>query len=270
MHGRHTRATALGIGAVTYAAACFALAVALLAALTIATSSPAAGMARAAAKPTVVLVHGAWADSSAWAPVVARLQHAGYTVDVFPTPLRGLLSDAAYLRAYLGTINGPIVLVGHSYGGAVVTNAATGNPQVKALVYVDAFAPAEGETVVQLATAQPGSPAGDVDLYIKPSIFPEAFANDVSPASAAVLAAEQRPVTLSALTTPSGTPAWKTIPSWDLVGTIDNVIPPAEQLFMARRAGAYIVKVKASHLPMLSQPDAVTDVVLKAAIASAK
>lgn len=288
MHERHSSATALRFSAVTYAAALFALAAALLAALTIATPSPAAGMARGAAKPTVVLVHGAWADSSAWSTVVVRLQHAGYTVDVFPTPLRGLLSDAAYLRAYLGTIKGPIVLVGHSYGGAVVTNAATGNAQVKALVYVDAFAPAEGETVVQLATAQPGSaiggdpagvfdaapypgaPTGDVDLYIKPRIFPEAFANDVSPEGAAVLAAEQRPVTLSALTTPSGTPAWKTIPSWDLVGTIDHVIPPAEQLFMARRAGAYIVKVKASHLPMLSRPDAVTEVVLKAAIASVK
>ena len=170
-------------------AASFALLAAVAVTLIVAAQSSAApAKARKDAKPTVVLVHGAWADSSSWAGVVKRLQHDGYTVDVFPTPLRGLLSDAAYLRDYLDAISGPIVLVGHSYGGAVITNAATGDAQVKALVYIDAFAPAQGETVVQLATAQPGSaiggdpttvfdlvpypgaPTGDVDLYVKQSV----------------------------------------------------------------------------------------------------
>jgi len=265
-------------------AALFMLLAAVAVTLIVAAQSSAApAKARKDAKPTVVLVHGAWADSSSWAGVVKRLQHDGYTVDVFPTPLRGLLSDAAYLRDYLGAISGPIVLVGHSYGGAVITNAATGDAQVKALVYIDAFAPAQGETVVQLATAQPGSaiggdpatvfdlvpypgaPAGDVDLYIKQSVFPDAFANDLPAKKAAILAATQRPVAFSALVTPSGVPAWQTIPSWDLVGTIDNVIPPAEQMFMAERAGAQITQVRASHLPMVSQPDAVTKIVREAA-----
>jgi len=266
-----------------YVAGVFALLAAIAVSLTVAARSSAASVTHGVAKPTVVLVHGAWADSSAWSGVVSRLQHDGYAVDVFPTPLRGLLSDAAYLRGFLDTISGPVVLVGHSYGGAVITNAATGDANVQALVYVDAFAPAQGETVVQLATAEPGSaiggdpakvfdavpypggPAGDADLYVKPSVFADAFANDLPAKKAAILAAEQRPVAFSALVTPSGLPAWQTIPSWDFVGTIDKVIPPAEQLFMAQRAGGHIVQVKASHLPMVSQPAAVTNVILEAA-----
>ena len=264
-------------------AASFALLAAVAVTLIVAAQSSAAPANDKNGKPTIVLVHGAWADGSSWAGVVGRLQHDGYTVDVFPTPLRGLFSDAVYLRDYLDAISGPIVLVGHSYGGAVITNAATGDAQVKALVYIDAFAPAQDETVVQLATAQPGSaiggdpttvfdlvpypgaPTGDVDLYVKQSVFPDAFANDLPAKKGAVLAATQRPVAFSALVTPSGVPAWQTIPSWDLVGTIDNVIPPAEQMFMAERAGAQITQVRASHLPMVSKPDAVTKIVLEAA-----
>jgi pimeloyl-ACP methyl ester carboxylesterase len=238
-------------------------------------------------KPTVVMVHGAWADSSSWSGVVRRLQHDGYTVDVPPNPLQGLTGDAATIAGFLATISGPIVLVGHSYGGAVITNAATGNPNVKALVYIDAFVPDLGETVVQLAGAQPGSalavadpttvfsfapfPGGapdDAYAYILPSVFPGAFANDLPARTAAVLASTQRPVTLSALNTPSGEPAWKTIPSWDLVGTADHVLPPAEQLIMAHRANAHIVSVHASHLSMISHPSAVERLIDRAARAT--
>jgi pimeloyl-ACP methyl ester carboxylesterase len=241
-----------------------------------ATNPHAAPATHSAPKPTVVLVHGAWADSSSWDGVVERLQHDGYTVDVPPNPLRGLAVDSAYIAAFLHSIAGPIVLVGHSYGG-VITNAATGNPNVKALVYIDAFAPDQGETVFQLAGAQPGSavavadpttvfslvpvPGGDVDLHVLPSVFPGAFANDLPARTAATLAATQRPFALSAGSEPSGVPAWRTIPSWYLVGTVDNVIPPAERRVMAKRAHAHTVEVRASHLSMISQPGAVTGLV---------
>ncbi len=166
---------------------------------------------------------------------------------------------------------------------AVITNAAGSAPDVKALVYVDGFAPDEGESVLQLAAAQPGSmlnadpatvfnavpypgaPAGDVDLYVKPELFPEAFANDLPPRVGAVLAASQRPLTLGAAASPSGPPAWKSLPSWYLVGTEDNVIPPAEQRIMAARAGAHTVEVAASHLSMLSRPREVTRLIVDAA-----
>jgi pimeloyl-ACP methyl ester carboxylesterase len=234
-------------------------------------------------KPTVVLVHGAWADSGSWDQVVADLQRQGYSVVAFPTPLRGLPDDSAYLAAFLGTISGPIVLVGHSYGGAVITNAATGNPNVKALVYIDAFIPAQGETIAQLVGAQPGScvvgdptqifdlvpypgaPPGAVDAYVKQSLFPSCFANDLPAKKAAVLAATQRPASTVILGQPSGPPAWAEIPSWALVGTADHVIPPTEQLFMAERAQARIVTVNASHLPMVSHPGAVTRLIVAAA-----
>jgi pimeloyl-ACP methyl ester carboxylesterase len=242
-------------------------------------------------KPTIVLVHGAWADGSSWSTVASLLINDGYTVDVPPNPLRGLASDSAYLASYLHGITGPIVLVGHSYGGAVVTNAATGNANVKALVYVDAFAPAQGETIQQLVAAQPGSclggggdptkvfnfgvdpgqPAGDYDLYLKTQPdapypgFHACFASDLSGGQSALLAASQRPLALGAISEPSGVPAWKTIPSWYVVGTADQVIPPAEQMFMATRAGSHITKVNASHLSMISHPQLVTGVILAAA-----
>jgi pimeloyl-ACP methyl ester carboxylesterase len=246
-----------------------------------------AGGSKHRAKPTVVLVHGAWADSSSWSQVVSRLQSDGYTVEVPPNPLRGLAGDAAYLSAYLQTIVGPIVLVGHSYGGAVITNAATGNVNVKALVFVNAFIPDQGETVVQLASAQPGSALavadptavfrlvpypgsapGDFDAYIWPAVYVDAFANDVPQHTAAVLAATQRPVTLSALSTPSGPPAWRSIPTWALVGTRDRVLPPAEQIIMANRARAHIVKANASHLSLISRSRDVADLIMDAAQAT--
>ena len=235
-------------------------------------------------KASIVLVHGAWADGSSWSGVIQRLQEQGYRVYAPANPLRGLSSDAAYIASFLQSISGPIVLVGHSYGGAVITNAATGNPNVRALVYVDAFAPDQGESLASLSSVPPpagqsasclsGDPTsvfnfvpltgGDVDLYVKPSLFPSCFANDLSPDQGAVLASTQRAFALSSLPQKSGVPAWKTIPSFYLVGTIDKVIPPFAQLFMAQRANATIVQVRGSHLVMISHPEAVVDLINQA------
>ena len=237
-----------------------------------------------ATKPSIVLVHGAWSDGSSWSGVVERLQDQGYTVYVPANPLRGLSSDSDYLARFLASITGPIILVGHSYGGAVITNAATGNLNVKALVYVDAFVPDLGESLASLSSAPTppgqnpsclgGNPNdvfnfvpinGDVDLYIKPSIFPSCFANDLPVERAAVLASEQRPIPLSLFPATSGAPAWKTIPSWYLVGTLDKVIPPFAQVFMAQRAHATIAYVRAAHPSMISHPEAVADLIEQAA-----
>jgi pimeloyl-ACP methyl ester carboxylesterase len=248
----------------------------------VASASTATHPARASGpKPSIVLVHGAWADSSSWDAVVSRLQHDGYTVYVPPNPLLGLKYDSAFLRDFLHTIAGPIILVGHSYGGAVITNAATGDRQVKALVYVDAFAPAEGQTIGQLVSAHPGScvlpsanviaqpypgaPKGAVDVYVKQSVFPSCMANGLPLGEARMLAATQRPLTSLALTVPSGTPAWKTIPSWAVIGTADHAIPPAELLAMAHQAHAHITIARdAPHLSMIYAPGLVTSVILKA------
>jgi pimeloyl-ACP methyl ester carboxylesterase len=231
-------------------------------------------------RPSIVLVHGAFADGSSWDAVVSRLQSEGYTVYVPPNPLQGLSYDSAYLADFLHSIAGPIILVGHSYGGAVITNAATGERQVKALVYVDGFAPAEGQTIGQLLSAEPGScavpanlnlvpypgaPEGAADAYIKQSAFPSCFANGLPASEANVLAATQRPLSTIALTQESGIPAWKTIPSWAAIGTADRAIPPAELLAMARQAHAHITMIPdAPHLSMISNPGVVTRVILDA------
>ena len=232
-------------------------------------------------KPSIVLVHGAWADSSSWDAVVGELQHDGYTVYVPPNPLLGISYDSAYIRDFLHTISGPIILVGHSYGGAVITNAATGDKQVKALVYVDAFAPAQGQTIGQLVSAYPGScvlppanvtaqpypgaPAGAVDVYVKQDVFPSCMANGLPASEARMLAATQRPLSSIALTQKSGVPAWKTIPSWAVIGTADHAIPPAELLAMAHQAHAHITIIPgAPHLSMISNPGTVTGVILRA------
>jgi pimeloyl-ACP methyl ester carboxylesterase len=206
-----------------------------------------------------------------------------------PNLLRGISTDAAYVASILQTIPGPIVLVAHSYGGAVITNAAIGNANVKALVYIDGFAPDEGETGFQLVgmppppgqsmscvavedpltifnpVPYPGAPSGDFDLYLKPEVYPSCFANTIAAKQAAGLAASQRPITFSAGAEPSGPPAWKTIPSWYLVGTFDKVIPPYVQMFMAERANAQIVQVKAPHPAMISNPKDVADLIETAA-----
>jgi pimeloyl-ACP methyl ester carboxylesterase len=223
-----------------------------------------------------VLEHGAWADGSSWDGVVARLQKDGYTVDVPPNPLRGPDSDSAYLASYLATVPGPVVLVGHSYGGFVITNAATGDKNVKALVYVDAYIPAQGDTLNSLTAQFPGSqitpaalnfvpsPGGVTDVYVKPSLFRSILANDLPASQAAELAATQRPIAASALTEPSGPAAWATIPSWDVIGTADHAIPPAAQEFMAARAHATVTKINASHLSLISHPGTVANVIEEA------
>ncbi len=234
-------------------------------------------------QPVIVLVHGAWADASSWTSVISELQRRGFTMYAPPNPLRGLPQDSAYLHQFLtqnAALQGqPVVLVGHSYGGAVVTNAAVGAPGVRALVYVDAFIPEEGDTIGGLASAKPGSclgneafnpvpypgaASGDVDLYIKPDLVPGCFATGLPASQAAVIAATQRPLTASAFTEPSGPPAWKTIPSWAVIGTGDQVIPPAELTFMAKRAGAHITDVNAGHLSLVSEPSVVIGVILQA------
>jgi pimeloyl-ACP methyl ester carboxylesterase len=243
-------------------------------------------MHSAPAKPTVVLVHGAWADGSSWDKVTAELQHDGYQVDVPPNGLTGVTTDADSLRAYLSTISGPIVLVGHSYAGMVTTNAALGDKQVKALVYVDAYIPDKGDSVMSLTGAKPGSvfaapPAtlfnqvpipGNkkaADLYVKPSVYGKAFAgNSLSAAEVAVAAARQRPLQSSALEDKSGTPAWSKIPSWSVIGKQDAVIPPAEQVVMAKRAKAHTVEINAPHLSMVTAPGTVTNQIEAAAKAT--
>jgi pimeloyl-ACP methyl ester carboxylesterase len=247
----------------------------LLLALTIVALAASSASAQAA-KPTIVLVHGGWADASSWNPVATRLQHAGYTVVAPANPLRGVRPDSEYLRSVLSSIAGPIVLVGHSYGGFVTTDAAAGDPNVKALVYVAAFAPEEGETVGALLAKNPGSEAGGpnlilrpfpggADAYINPAAFHRVFCADLPASTAALMAAEQRPIAAAALTEPSSAPAWKTIPSWYMVASRDHAIPPATERFMAKRAHATTVEVKSSHVAMLSHPEATTKLILAAA-----
>ena len=231
--------------------------------------------------PTVVLIHGAFADASGWGGVITRLAAAGYTSYAPANPLRSVSGDAAYVRSFLSTIEGDVVLVGHSYGGAVITNAAVGADNVKALVYIAAFALDEGESagagtalgsdgpppdLTQVVDIRPFPDAGEGngDAYLKVEIFPQAFCQDLPAELAAVMAVTQRPGTLSSLTAPSGVPAWKTLPSWYLVASSDRVIPPAAERIMASRAGATTVEVESSHVAMISHPDEVTDLILAA------
>jgi pimeloyl-ACP methyl ester carboxylesterase len=234
------------------------------------------------ARPVVVLVHGAWADASSWSGEVATLQAAGYDVRAIANPLQDLTTDSQYVSDYLKTIPGPVVLVGHSYGGAVITNAAAGLANVKALVYVDAAAPAPGETNGQLSgassiltkdtpaqlfftTSYPGAPVGASELYLNEDIFVGYFASDLPRTEAEQLWASQRGASTAAFDTPSRNAAWKTIPSWYFISSGDQIITPASELAMAHRAHSHVTVFHGgSHLTLISHPDAVTAVIASA------
>ena len=235
-------------------------------------------------RPTIVLVHGDWADGSGWSAVIERLQHRGFTVVAPPNPLRGPATDAPYIASFLQTIPGPIVLVAHSYGGFVITNAATGNPNIKALVYIDAFVPDAGQSLLDLqvdtcidpdfALNFVPSAGGVVDTYLRNEAngpyegFSECFANGVNRNQAALLQATQRPAALAQFFQPSGPPAWESIPSWSLIGTADRVITPANQQAMSSHAGAQISTVDAGHLSLITRPNVVARLIETAADAT--
>ncbi len=243
-------------------------------------------MTMAAQTPTIVLVHGAWADATGFDPEIRALRERGFAAIGFANPLRDLAGDATYLAEFLRTLTGPIVLVGHSYGGNVISMAAAGNDQVRALVYLNGWMCDEGESQQQLLERFEGSLVGpsirpvpytrpdgseDADLYLDLDAFRGAFAADVDAEIAAVMAAAQRPYAAAAFAgTPSSPPAWKTLPCWYLLGAEDKAIPPALQRFMAERANATIVEVPASHVSFVSQPEAATQLILRAVEAASR
>jgi pimeloyl-ACP methyl ester carboxylesterase len=229
--------------------------------------------------PTIVLVHGAFAESASWDRVIPPLESAGHDVIAASNPLRGLAADAESVSDLIRTIDGPVMLVGHSYGGAVISSVAADAGEITGLVYVAAFAPDPGESANTLAQRFPGSTLGDslrpvprsdgtTDLYIARELFHDQFAADVAPPEAARMAATQRPVTLEALQEPAGDrPLWKQVPSWFLVAGQDRNIPAALQHFMADRAGARrtVELPSASHAVAVSQPDATARLIVEAA-----
>jgi len=239
-------------------------------------------LAKAADKPTIVLVHGAFADGASWNRVSSILRQQGYPVVAVANPLRSVQGDARYLDDTLHGIDGPVVLVGHSYGGLVIGETTTAGDKVSALVFVAAFAADAGETAAGLSAKEPGSTLGQalaaptrladgaVDLYIRQDLFPEQFAADVGKAEATLMAAAQRPVTELALNDPAKRASWKTTPSWFIYGDADRNIPPAVMGFMAKRADSRktVVVKGASHVVMVSHPDAVADLIIEAAGAS--
>jgi pimeloyl-ACP methyl ester carboxylesterase len=233
---------------------------------------------------TIVLVHGAFADASCWNGVIERLQAAGMQVTAPPNPLRGIAHDAAYIRSFIQQIQGPVLAVGHSYGGAVITNAVTDADNVVGLVYVAAFAPDEGETLGQVEAGSrdsvllsalipfqyPSGNGGDTatEFAIDPAKYHDAFAADLAPEQTVVMAATQRPIAEVTFAEPSGPPAWRSLPSWAVVATGDTVIGTDVLRTMAERAGATITEAEGSHVIMISQPGIVADVILTAAAAT--
>ncbi|MET1079647.1 MAG: alpha/beta hydrolase [Pseudomonas sp.] len=245
--------------------------------------SPASAASSASDKPTVVLVHGAFAESASWNGVITRLQAQGYPVVAAANPLRGVRFDADYVASIVEHTRGPVILVGHSYGGAVISNAVQDNSNVKALVYVAAFAPDKGENAAELSGRYPGGTLGPTlaapvtlkdgnkDLYIQQDKFAQQFAADVAAPEAALMAASQRPITEHALHEASGDPAWKHLPSWFIYGSADKNIPEAALKFMAERAGSKktVTIQDASHVVMTSNPEKVAALIIEAAEQSA-
>jgi len=237
-------------------------------------ATPAAGTS-----PTVVLVHGAFADASGWGGVISRLQADGIAVMAPANPLRSVSGDAAYIASVVNQIPGPVLLVGHSYGGVVISNASPQTENVVGLVYVCAFIPDEGESIQALAEQATDSllgpnlrpaqyPSGGdepgIELYIDQAAFHEVFCADLPAEQAAIMAVSQRPGSGLGFGEPSGPVGWKTLPSWALISPNDLTIGPSGERFMAERAGAVIVEVDASHVAMISQPQATTDLILSA------
>lgn len=231
-------------------------------------------------RPTVVLVHGAFADSSSWNGVIEELTRDGYPVIAAANPLRGLHSDAEYVGSVLDSVSGPVVLAGHSYGGSVMSEAAVDHPNVKALVYIASFILEPGESTSQLAGKFPGAQLGPAldpvtfplpnggngnDLYIRQDEFRRVFAADVAPEITELMAATQRPITEAALNEPATAAAWKNIPSWNMVTTEDLAIPAESMRFMGERAESQTVEIEASHAVTVSHPGAVADLIGEAA-----
>jgi pimeloyl-ACP methyl ester carboxylesterase len=231
-------------------------------------------------RPTAVLVHGAFADASSWAGVTERLERAGVPVRAVVNPLRGVQADSAYVASVFEQIPGPVLAVGHSYGGAVITNAASQVDNVVGLVYVAAFVPDEGDTLAAMvgssqeselmpAVVESKYPTGRgsetaSEFSIDPTRFHAVFAADLPQQQSDVLAVSQRPAAATTLSEMTGPPAWKKLPSWAVVGTADKAMGPDLARSMARHAGANITEIDGSHVVMMSQPDAVTEVILKA------
>lgn len=227
--------------------------------------------------PTVVFVHGAFADSSSWAGVIRQLQADGTAVLAAANPLRGIIEDSAYVASVVNAIEGPVLLVGHSYGGAVIGSAAAQASNVVGLVYVAAFAPEEGETIGEVGAGFPETALGaalrpasvpaseaELEVIIDPAAYHNAFAADLPEAETVVLATMQRPIKVAAFGAPSGPTAWGTLPSWFAVATGDNSIHPDEERFYAERAGSITVELDASHSVAVSQPEAIADLIRNA------
>ncbi|WP_413099544.1 alpha/beta fold hydrolase [Streptomyces sp. Inha503] len=233
-------------------------------------------------KPTVVLIHGAFADGSSWNGVIERLERRGYPVFAPANPLRGLATDSAYIASVLDSVKGPIVLVGHSYGGAVISTAAAGNSRVKSLVYVSALMPDKGESGQSLAARFPselatatkavryraGGGVRGTDLYLKRDKLHRVFAADLPASAARLLAVTQRPATTATFSEKAKVAAWRQIPSWFLVARQDKTINPRQERFEAKRAHSHTVEINSSHVAMIAHPRAVTDLIVKAATAT--
>jgi pimeloyl-ACP methyl ester carboxylesterase len=232
---------------------------------------------KASNKATIVLVHGAFADASSWAKVILLLEGQGYPVVAVQNPLTSFANDVETTKRVLDAQQGPVVLVGHSYGGAVITAAASGNANVKALVYIAAVAPEADEKVSELLGRFGPSSLGSAlvpdaagFLYIDPVKFADVFAGDVTDRERRVMAATQKPIYAPAFGASLSEPAWKSIPSWYLVATEDHAITPEVQRFMARRIGAKTTEVKSSHVPLISEPMVVAAMIKEAAVAAAR